>query len=29
MALKDAGIELGTTKGSEPTPGVDATRVKS
>lgn len=27
MALKDAGIELGTTKGAEPTPGVDATRV--
>jgi hypothetical protein len=27
MAMKDAGIELGTTKGAEITPGVDATRV--
>jgi len=27
-ALRDAGIELGTTKGAEPTPGVDPTRVR-
>ena len=26
-AMKDAGIDLGVAKGSEPTPGVDATRV--
>ena len=27
MAMKDAGINLGVAKGSEPTPGVDANRV--